>query len=317
MKKLLIALLCLGLVMPAQARVTGTQPTADDRFCAGGDGSEFCLDDSGDLIPTTDNADSLGISSLRWADVQTMDMTLGDDLTVTDDLAVNGDSTLGDASADVFDINAGTITVSNQVYGLVIATHTSTGGPVQTIMKIDGENRRICVNCLSSEAPSDALQVLDDGVALGAGTPTGTIGEGDLYVTDDAEIDSDLTVDGAITVATVTASQAIRRTLPTAQVIGAGGIILADGCGGVKLISSAAGVTTDTTNTFTAPAAGNAGCFMVVCNTNASDTITLDDNANFIANGSADIVLGAEDCVAVVSSGAGGVWRSVSGISAN
>lgn len=102
-----------------------------------------------------------------------------------------------------------------------------------------------------------------------------------------------------------------RGPVPATQVIGAGGTITADACGGIKNISSAAAVTTDTTNTFTAPAAANKGCIMVVCNVNAADAITLDDNALSNLAGIAgatpgDTVLGALDCVQVGSTGT--VW---------
>ena len=239
MKTLITAILAAFVAVPTYARLTGTDPGTDIR-CDGPSGAEICVDASGNLIPTTDNDATLGTSSLRFSTIHSLDQTIGDDLTVTDDLTINGDTTLGNASADVMTVNIGTIVVSNQVEGLVIATHTSVGGPVQTIMQIDGENRRICINCLSSEAASDALQVLDDGVALGAGTPTNTVGEGDLFVSDDLEVDGDIRVDltatvtGATTVSSITASGLIRRTLPVAEVIGAGGIITADGCGGCK-----------------------------------------------------------------------------------
>lgn len=102
-----------------------------------------------------------------------------------------------------------------------------------------------------------------------------------------------------------------RVTMPAAQTIGAGGTVAADACGGLKRISSAGVVTTDTTNTFTAPAAANAGCCMDVVNMNAADAITLDNNASFKSAGAADVVLGAYDTVRVCSTGGSGVWLQV------
>lgn len=104
------------------------------------------------------------------------------------------------------------------------------------------------------------------------------------------------------------------------QVIAATNTIAADACGGIKRISSATAVTTNTTNTFTAPAAANTGCIMQVCNVNAADAITLDDNALFNASGVAgatpgDTVLGALDCCSVGSTGA--VWNQLGPCSQN
>lgn len=109
----------------------------------------------------------------------------------------------------------------------------------------------------------------------------------------------------------------VNGAVPATQVIGAGGTIAADACGGVKRVSSASGVTTDTTNTFTAPAAANAGCVLNVCNENASDTVTLDFNANFQSAAAGDVVLGALDCVSVASSGGSGKWYQISALQNN
>lgn len=93
---------------------------------------------------------------------------------------------------------------------------------------------------------------------------------------------------------------------PTTQTIAAGNTIAADGCGTTKPISAAGAVTTDTTNTFTAPAAANTGCLMQVCNV-GTNTITLDRNALFETDGGTDIALAADECVIVNNNGA--KWR--------
>lgn len=102
--------------------------------------------------------------------------------------------------------------------------------------------------------------------------------------------------------------------VPDSETIASGGTITANACGGIKRIDSGSAVTTDTTNTFTAPAEENRGCVMYVCNTNASDAITLDDNANAELSGIAggtpgNTALGAADCVTVGSDGS--VWRQL------
>jgi hypothetical protein len=106
----------------------------------------------------------------------------------------------------------------------------------------------------------------------------------------------------------------IRAKRPGGETISAGGTITANACGGIKSISAAGAVTTDTTNTFTAPATANGNCIMYVCNTGAND-ITLDNNSNFIAG--ADQTLTANDCITVGSTGNTGVWYALTPIKAN
>lgn len=137
----------------------------------------------------------------------------------------------------------------------------------------------------------------------------GTIAAADLTLSDDLTVADDATITDNLV-----ADEIRANGVPTTQVIGAGGTIAADACGGFKKLSSAAAVTTDTTNTITAPAASNKGCVMYVVNTNASDTITLDDNALFEGSGVAggtpgNTVVGAGDVCAVGSDGA--VWRQL------
>lgn len=108
----------------------------------------------------------------------------------------------------------------------------------------------------------------------------------------------------------------LRVTMPAAETITAAATITADGCGTIKRITAAGAVTTGTTNTFTAPASGNAACIMHVCNT-GSNNITLDNNANFISAGAADVVVTANDCVTVGSTGASGAWYQLTALEAN
>ena len=103
---------------------------------------------------------------------------------------------------------------------------------------------------------------------------------------------------------------------PTTQTIAAGNTVAADACGSLKLITATGAVTTDTTNTFTAPAAANKGCLMHVCNTGANN-ITLDTNANFKSAGAADVVMTQDDCVTVGSTGGSGVWYQLTALVAN
>lgn len=103
-------------------------------------------------------------------------------------------------------------------------------------------------------------------------------------------------------------------TPPAAQTVASGNTITADGCGTIKRITNPSAVTTNTTNTFTAPATSNAGCFMYVVNTGTS-TITLDNNALFVSAGAADVAMTANDAVSVVSDGS--KWYQISALLAN
>ena len=91
--------------------------------------------------------------------------------------------------------------------------------------------------------------------------------------------------------------------VPAAESIAAGGTITANACGGLKRVTTASAIATSTTNTFTAPGAGNAGCRMDVCNSGASN-ITLDSNANFVPIAAeVDVLLRPGACTPVVSDG--------------
>ncbi len=109
--------------------------------------------------------------------------------------------------------------------------------------------------------------------------------------------------DASATVKTVEVlTTGVKAILIATQTIAAGNTIAADALGGVKRITAAGAVTTNTTNTFTAPSAVNAGGFMLVVNVGA-EAITLDANALFVSAGGADVVLGAGDTCLVASDG--------------
>jgi len=103
-------------------------------------------------------------------------------------------------------------------------------------------------------------------------------------------------------------------TPPADQTIAGGNTITDDGCGTIKAVTSSGAVVTSTTNTFTAPASGNDGCCMDVINV-GSQNITLDNNANFLSIGGADIVLTGNDATRVCSNGS--KWYSVGSLVAN
>ena len=99
-------------------------------------------------------------------------------------------------------------------------------------------------------------------------------------------------------------------TPPAQQTISGGDTIAADACGTFKDIGATGSVTTNTTNTFTAPTSALNGCCMSVVNTSGG-TITLDNNALFYSAGAADVVLGTGDSAIVCTNGT--VWAQMGG----
>jgi hypothetical protein len=112
-----------------------------------------------------------------------------------------------------------------------------------------------------------------------------------------------------VTSVRTTATAGTWLTMPATQTIGAGGTIAADACGGVKRITAAGAVTTDTTNSLTAPTTVP-GCTMTVCNVGTTNTITIDQNALMLLQGGANVALLANSCLGVISDGV--VWRQSS-----
>lgn len=100
---------------------------------------------------------------------------------------------------------------------------------------------------------------------------------------------------------------------PATETIAGAATITADGCGTVKRLQSTGNVTTNTTDTFTAPAAANTGCCMDVLNVDTVDTITLDANTNNMF--AADIAMTPCDSIRVCSDGTD--WYPVSALVAN
>jgi len=97
------------------------------------------------LIPGTDNTNSIGTSSLRIKDFQGVTATFGGAVTNSGAVTIAGNTTLGDALADTVTVNAGTMTVS-AASGLRISTAT-VGGTV--LIYIDGLNQRVGIGTAS------------------------------------------------------------------------------------------------------------------------------------------------------------------------
>ena len=127
------------------------------------------------------------------------------------------------------------------------------------------------------------------------GTPNNTLGDGDAYVQGDLEVGTKLLA-----------------PIPATQTVAAGFTVTADACGGLKRITSASDVTSDTTDTFTAPAAANTGCRMLIKNVGVHQTL-LDFNTKFPvgAGAAASLLLDKGGAVSVVSDGTSwhfGAW---------
>lgn len=99
--------------------------------------------------------------------------------------------------------------------------------------------------------------------------------------------------------------------LVSAQTIADTNTIAAEVCGGVKRVTSAGAVTTNTTNTFTNPGSTLVGCKMSVRNVGANN-ITLDSNALFKTLGATDVVLTPGAAIDVFSDGA--AWYQLTAI---
>ena len=118
-----------------------------------------------------------------------------------------------------------------------------------------------------------------------------------------------------VAVGTFTAAQVMARP-PAAQTISAGNTVTADACGGVKMVTNAGAVATDTTNTFTAPAGSNTGCCMDIILDNAAvGNLTLDANASFNTLSGADVIMTVCDVVRVCSNGTD--WYQANALQAN
>lgn len=112
----------------------------------------------------------------------------------------------------------------------------------------------------------------------------------DLTVADDATVTDDLTVGGDL----------FHTPIATQAVTAAATINLTGACNGLVRLSATADVTTNTTDTFTAPTAANIGCVYYIVNTGGG-IITLDDNAHFDVP--ANVPLGTNDGAIIVQGG--------------
>jgi hypothetical protein len=113
----------------------------------------------------------------------------------------------------------------------------------------------------------------------------------DLILAGNATVGGTLTQTGSLTLGI---ASSLIKTPVAAAVLGAGGTISTVGaCGGLIELSVTANRTTDTTDSLTAPTAGNKGCVVHIVNTGGG-TISIDNNAHCFTGGT-QMVLGTGD----------------------
>jgi hypothetical protein len=98
--------------------------------------------------------------------------------------------------------------------------------------------------------------------------------------------------------------------VPATETIAAGGTITANACGGIKRITSASDVTTDTTNTITAPTSVRVGCAMLIKNV-GTKCVYMDTNTNFPVTTAASLAICGGGALVVWNDGAAwqhGAW---------
>lgn len=200
---LLTVIVALGMFSGRVSFGRVTTAASDDIWCVGPSGAEVCVDASGDLLPTTDNDTTLGTSSLRWSDVQTLDITVGDDATISGDLtltgalAMSGLQNLAKTQVGTIGSAAGGMTVSS---GIPVTTNyqtlISTGGSititdtpsVSTTTILDGTTELTSGTflILTSTAANGPILLQDEGTLTGSqlqlGAATRSIGQYDTLI---------------------------------------------------------------------------------------------------------------------------------------
>lgn len=192
------------------------------------------------------------------------------------------------------------------------ATSNTTDNAVASLLVLDNSD----TSASGSTVVTDAIKIVNTGSIVGGIATAINIADDD--VTTDFSLQNGETINNdtnGLVKVTASGNDGSATGLivipPTTETIASGGTITADACGTTKKIDAGGNVTTDTSNTFTALPAGSAGCCMVVINVDTTDTITLDDNANFQSAGDANLALGPNDTAMVCSTGGTGSWYLV------
>lgn len=232
----------------------------------------------------------------------------------------NGDDIMFEASAAGTDINALTVDASEIVQIGSAGASGVTITPATTVTGVLTATDDIVVNGSDVTVGAAGVKLTGDGdgaiTLLGLGN--GSDEDLTINLDDTADTVSLSSSTGVVTISTGTLDVKVAEILttpPSAQTIAEGETIAADACGGLKQITAASGVTTGTTHTFTAPAAGNAGCCMFVVNVGVTNSITLDANGNFFSKSAGNVVMTANDAITVCSNGT--AWYQITDLEAN
>jgi hypothetical protein len=165
--------------------------------------------------------------------------------------------------------------------GLYVMDHTAVGAKAYNAYR---------ATLFPGDVQVDDLKLAGNDLLDSSGTTRLTVGSTNALV-------GSLTVTGSITPAT-----GMLGVVPSTETVASAATITADACGGIKRITNASAVTTNTTDTFTAPSASLAGCNMFVINVGTS-TITLDANAKFVSAAAGNVAVAANDAVGVACDG--------------
>lgn len=166
------------------------------------------------------------------------------------------------------------------------------GAAVLGVLLVVGFGQRDAIARVLGRMYGNSLHIENEPRSSTAGNFT--LGNDDAYIKGDVEIDGSQYNDG----------QAYSLSVAT-ETIAAGGTITANACGGLKRINAASDVTTDTTNTLTAPSTAGR-CRMLIVNVSATQTIYLDSNSLFGVTSAASLPIGPKGSVLVWSDGT--VW---------
>lgn len=123
MRRVLVLLL---LASAAYARVDTQSATDADTFCSGPADKEICFDKNGNLVPTTDNNQDLGTSSLEWKDLYLDGTATIDDLQIDNTITGGSDLVVVNDALTVIS----TLTVIGNAFSVGGSTVVVTGGKV-------------------------------------------------------------------------------------------------------------------------------------------------------------------------------------------
>ncbi len=301
-------LLVLFILIGIPAKMIHAVPTGTggENFPLGSDAGDDFNVDSGVLVEEGDN-NNVGIGSISPRSKLDVVGTVTATAFVGDGSALTGLSIGGwtDGGTNVYvttstdNVGIGTTQPSTQLdiegtlsAGAIDINNTAADGDPVVIFALSGTSQY-------------AMGVDDsDGDKFKIGTTA--IGTSTRFVIDSS---------GNVGVGTDNPIQGFIASMPATETVGSGGTITANACGTVKGINSSGSITTDTTNTFTAPDGTYAGCCMDVINVDSTDTITLDANTNFKTNTGGNIALGPNDGIYICSDGS--FWYQIAPFSNN